>query len=411
MTHTCRFCQSTNLRLILDLGTAPPSNAFLTVDQLDDPETYYPLRLFFCEDCALVQLPEYKAATEIFKDDYPYFSSQSPSNVSHAKEYCDMVCERFGYGEGTKVLEIGSNDGYMLQWFKEKGCEVGGIDPAKGPAQRAWNIGIPTLEKFFNKAWAQSWGKQFDLICNINTLAHQPDISDFVEGMKIALAPKGVITCEFPHLMNLVDECQFDTVYQEHYCYFSFMTICHIFHKHGLDVFDADEMQEHGGSLRIYARHIIPGTIRPWVLIDSKVGRLYQRELDKGMASLNYYRGFQARADTIKNDLVLWLHQQKYQRENVVGYGAPAKANTLLNFCGIRADLIDFVVDRSPHKIGKFLPGSRIPVVSEDAIKELKPAYILILAWNLRDEIVNQLSYIREWNGKFIIAVPELEVL
>jgi SAM-dependent methyltransferase len=409
MTHTCRLCRSTKLNLILDLGTAPPSNSFLTVDQLDEPETYYPLRLFFCEDCGLVQLPEYKQAAEIFKDDYPYYSSQSPSNVSHAKEYVEMITKRFN---PESVMEIGSNDGYLLQHFSPD-VHIFGFEPSIGLAEEAIKKGIPTSKRFFNSKRASCESGIYDLICGINVLAHQPDINDFVEGLKIALAPGGVVTMEFPHLMHLIDECQFDTVYQEHYCYFSFFTIRRIFAAHDLEMFDVEELPEHGGSLRIYAHHKKRPLREPMDHgrpSDARVFELLRKEFMADMNRLRYYQDFQTRADTIKNDLVLWLHQQKYQRENVIGYGAPAKANTLLNYCGVRADLIDFVVDRSPHKIGKFLPGSRIPVVGEDEIRELKPAYILVLPWNLREEIGDQLSYARDWGCKLVVAIPELKI-
>jgi SAM-dependent methyltransferase len=317
-----------------------------------------------------------------------------------------MMCERFGYGPGSRVLEIGSNDGYLLKYFKEKGSYVIGFEPSSGPAQEAEKIGIQTYKMFFDSRAGSHIGATADLICGINVLAHQPDINDFVAGLKIALAPGGVVNMEFPHLMRLIDECQFDTVYHEHYSYFSFTTICKIFQKHGLEVFDVDEIPEHGGSLRIYARHDTGMAI--WA---GKVGRLMMTEAGRGMGKVEYYKDFQLRADTIKRDLVGFLVDRETWGLNTVAYGSAAKGNTLLNFCGIRADLIDFVVDRSPHKIGKFLPGSRIPVVSEEAIRELKPAYILILPWNLKNEIMEQLSYVREWGCKLVVAIPRLEVL
>lgn len=406
----CRFCNTELAQEFIDLGHQPPSNALLTKSQLDEPETYYPLKVMVCEKCFLVQLPESKKASEIFKEDYPYYSSQSPSNVSHAKEYVEMIVERFMPPFGIpKVLEIGSNDGYMLQWFKEKGYEVQGIDPSMGPSLIAIQNGIPTIIDFFSKDMAihPMIERSFDLICSINTIAHQPEINDFVAGMKIALAPDGVITAEFPHLMRLVEGCQFDTIYHEHYSYFSFMTICEIFNAHGLWVFDVEELSEHGGSLRMYAEHAVPNTHR----MSKAVSDLIQEEIDKGMNTIAYYQDFQCKVDVIKTHLVRFLIGAKMDGKVVVGYGAPAKGNTLLNYCGIRRDLLHYTVDRSPYKVGKFLPGSHIRIVSEDILKMYRPDYVLILPWNLKEEIINQLSYIREWGGRFVVAIPEFEVL
>ena len=439
----CRFCGNHLNHTFIDLGNQPPSNSFLTKEQLDLPEIYYPLRVYVCERCFLVQLPEVKKASEIFKDDYVYYSSESPANVAHAKEYVKMIINRFN---PLHVLEIGSNDGYMLQWFKEKGCDVLGVDPADGPATIAIKKkDIPTFRFFFgidlcNKTFIKD--TKFDLICSINTIAHQPDINDFVAGIKIALAPNGVTTHEFPHLMNLVEKCQFDTIYHEHYSYFSFITICLIFEKHGLEIFDVEQIPEHGGSLRIYAQHEKTGKYP----VNVRVPRLFEEEYEKGMDTLAYYQGFQGEIDKIKRDIIrllnpsplfiidpdafsknfdlgvirprkIWITKEIkpptiiYTHNKIAAYGAAAKGVTFLNYCGIRSDLISFVVDRSPHKIGKYLPGSHIPVVSEDVLKEQKPAYVLILAWNLKNEIMEQLKYIREWNGIFIVAAPKLEVL
>lgn len=396
----CRFCQTELTNTFCDLGHQPPSNSFLTAAQLNEPEMTYPLKVMVCDQCWLVQLPESKEAREIFKDDYPYYSSQSPANVSHAKEYVEMIGERF---HPESVLEIGSNDGYMLQWFKQKGLTVRGVDPAVGPAEEAQGKGIDTLILPFCSTVARHMDK-YDLICNINTLAHQPVLNDFIEGMKIALAPDGVITCEFPHLMRLVECSQFDTIYHEHYSYFSFATICAIFQKHGLGVFDIDEILEHGGSLRIYATH------RSQSSINAKVNEFISREGRRGMADLPYYQSFQPKIDTIKTHIVRLLIDLKMEGKKVAGYGAAAKSNTFVNYCGIGPDLLPYIVDRSPHKIGKFCPGSHIPVVDESRLREDRPDYILILAWNLRDEIEKQLSYTREWGCKFIVAIPELKI-
>ncbi len=413
--RNCRFCGRDGMHEILDLHHQPPSDSFLTQEQLREPEVYYPLKVYVCNSCWLVQVPESKKATEIFNETYPYYSSQSPANVSHAKEYVNMICERFLFpgpyypGKAFRtptVLEIGSNDGYMLKHFVDKGCVVMGCDPSKGPADEAILNGIPTIKKFFGMETVGLFQKA-DLICNINTLAHQPHLNDFVEAMKTVLAPNGIITCEFPHLMNLIDQCQFDTIYQEHYDYFSFGTVYEIFHRHGLEIFDVDEIPEHGGSLRIYAQHTDTGIQAICGHIDDLLGT----EVCKGMRFINYYLGFQSRVDQIKRDLVRFLIEARYEDKMVVGYGAPAKGNTLLNYCGIRQDLVEFTVDRSPHKQGLYLPGSHILVLSEDYLQRMQPDYVLILPWNLKAEIMEQLKYIREWGGKFIIAIPELEII
>jgi SAM-dependent methyltransferase len=400
----CRFCNADLTHVFCDLGHQPPSNALLTREQLDEPEIYYPLKVYVCDGCWLAQLPESKKADEIFTDNYPYYSSQSPANVSHAKEYVKMIVDRF---HPESVLEIGSNDGYMLNHFIDKGCRVYGVDPSEGPADEAILKGIPTLKDFFGKRVAETMLPKFDLICSINTIAHQPDINNFVEGMKIALAPEGVITAEFPHLMRLVEGVQFDTIYQEHYSYFSFSTICKIFWEHGLDVFDVDEIPEHGGSIRIYAQHETTGKQANSL----KARDLSDQEYKAGMLHISYYQGFQHKVDQIRLDLVSLLIDLRAEDKMVVGYGAPAKGNTLLNYCGIRQDLVEFTVDRSPHKQDKYLPGSHIPIYNEESLKQIQPEYVLILPWNLREEIMEQLSYIHKWNGQFIIAIPDLEVL
>lgn len=396
----CRLCQTELTHVFCDLGHQPPSNSFLTREQLDEPEMTYPLKVMVCHKCFLVQLPEIAKAVDIFSNQYPYYSSQSPANVSHAKEYVAMICERF---HPERVLEIGSNDGYMLKHFIDRGCMVMGCDPSEGPADEAILGGIPTVKKFFGVETAGLFQKS-DLICNINTLAHQPDLHDFIEGMKTALAPGGVITCEFPHLMRLIECSQFDTIYHEHYSYFSLMVIRDIFRAHGLTVFDVDEIPEHGGSLRIYARHG-----------DGKSGQtvtqlLYTEMIKHNMDTFSYYQSFQPKIDTIKTQLVRLLIELKMEGKKVGGYGAAAKSNTFLNYCGIVPDLLPYIVDRSPYKIGKFCPGSHIPVVNESALKQDHPDYILILAWNLKDEIEKQLSYAREWGCKLIVAIPELKI-
>jgi SAM-dependent methyltransferase len=398
----CRACNAPLTHELVDLGHQPPSNSFLTEEQLNEPEMTYPLKVFVCDKCFLVQIPESKKASEIFKEDYVYYSSQSPSNVSHAKEFVDLMVERFN---PKNVLEIGSNDGYMLQWFKEKGCSVLGYDPARGPAEEARRKGIDTVADFFGTDGTQYLIGSIDLICGINVIAHQSDIKDFIGGVRIALKPDGVAVFEFPHLRNLINQRQFDTIYHEHYNYFSFMTICTIFNNNGLCIFDVDEIPEHGGSLRIYAQH--KERVHPE---STKVAVLLGGEVLDGITSMNHYSGFQYKVNKIKTDLVAFLIRQKAFGKAVFGYGAAAKGVTLLNTCGIKSDLLPLVVDRSPYKQGRYLPGSHIMVTSEDRIKFLKPEFILILPWNLKAEIIEQLSYIREWNGKFVTAVPELEV-
>ena len=405
----CRFCNRETLEQFIDLGHMPPSDAFLTKEQLNEPEVYYPLRLDVCTSCWLVQLDSCIKPEQMFNEGYVYYSSQSPANVSHAKEYVRIIINRFELGLKSKVMEIGSNDGYMLQWFAEQGMEVLGIDPSRGPAQNAIQKRIPTIIDFFSKDMATHPGieGEADLICGINVLNHQPDINDFVEGLRIALAPTGVITFEFPHLMNLVDLCQFDTIYHEHQSYFSLMTIVEIFRRHNLEIFDVDEIPEHGGSLRIYAQHDDKGV----QAVTERVRELLRLEFDKGMAHINYYMGFAGRIRDIKHNLVSFLLLDVLPTDIVAIYSTPAKGNTLLNYCGIHQDLISLAVDRSPHKQGKYLPGSHIPVYDEEYLKKVQPDYVLVLAWNLKEEIMKQLEYIREWGGKFVVAIPELEVL
>jgi len=410
---TCRFCNTELTNVFCDLGHQPPSNSFLTREQLEEPEVTYPLKVMVCHKCFLVQLPETKKASEIFVEDYPYYSSQSPANVSHAKAYVEMMCERFGYGKKSRIIEIGSNDGYLLKHFRNHGCtwsKTLGIEPASGAAEEARSNGVYTAIEYFNSRTAKQW-KQADLICSINTIAHQPDINSFVAGIKIALAPDGVTTHEFPHLMRTVEGCQLDQVYLEHFNYYSLATICEIFEKHGLEVFDVDEIPEHGGSLRIYARHYHSTSDYLARSNDIRVGTVKHKEKQAGMLDLSYYQDFQPRIESIKTDIVRFLVEKKQAGISVAAYGAAAKASTFFNFCGIRSDLIPYVIDRSPHKAGKYMPGSHIPIVDESVLKRDQPEYILITAWNLAEEIMDQLSYIREWDGKFLVAIPEMRVI
>jgi len=405
----CRFCGEKLTHEFIDLGNAPPSNAFLIKDQLNEPEVFYPLKLFVCDSCFLVQIDEYKKSTDIFDSGYVYFSSFSRTWLAHAKQYADMMIEKYGYDQNSRIIEIASNDGYLLQYFKERGIPSLGIEPAEGTAVEARKKGIETIVDFFARRLAQSLadqGKKADLLIGNNVLAHVPDLNDFVAGIKIVLKPAGIITMEFPHLMQLVDNCQFDTIYHEHFSYLSFMTVRSIFKNHGLELFDVEELPTHGGSLRIFAKHAEDLTR----IISENVNALLEKEMLRGLNAMAYYRGFQKKADQIKYDLLNFLIEQRKSSKKVVAYGAAAKGNTLLNYCGVRKDLIAFVVDASPYKQGKYLPGSHIPVVNEEEIKKYKPDYILILPWNIKEEIMEQLSYIGKWGGRFVVPIPEIKV-
>ena len=403
----CRFCHHELTHVFINLVNAPLSNSFLTKDQLNEPEAFYPLKLYVCDKCFLVQINEYKKSDEIFNQDYAYFSSFSTSWLEHAKKYADMITDRLRLSAESHVMEIASNDGYLLQYFKEKQIPCLGIEPSANTAQTAREKGIDTLEEFFGADLAERLaqkGKKADLIIGNNVLAHVPDINDFVSGLKIALKNSGVATMEFPHLMRLIQENQFDTIYHEHFSYLSFHTVRRIFAEHGLVLFDVEELSTHGGSLRIYARHDNDDS-KP---VTPNVTELLEKESAAGMLGLNYYLNFQTKADQVKYGLVSFLLEQKKRGKKVAAYGAAAKGNTLLNYCGIKKDLVEFVVDASPYKQGMFMPASHIPVVSERNIKETRPDYVLILPWNIKDEITQQLSYIRGWEGKFVTAVPEL---
>ena len=406
----CRFCGTALTYEFIDLVNAPPSNAFLTEKQLNEPEIFYPLKLFVCHNCFLVQIDEYKDSKEIFNQNYAYFSSYSISWLEHAKRYVEMVIDRFGFDENSQIIEIASNDGYLLQYFQLKQIPVLGIEPATNVAMTAQEKGIETIEDFFGANLAKqlvSQAKMADLIIGNNVFAHVPDVNNFVAGLKITLKDNGVITLEFPHLMQLIEHNQFDTIYHEHFSYFSFSTAKLIFEKHGLELFDVEQISTHGGSLRIYGKHKDDASKN----ISPNVTALLHEEKAKGMQAIEYYNGFQNKADRVKYDLIDFLIKQQKNGKKVAAYGAAAKGNTLLNYCGIKEDLISFVVDASPHKQGKYLPGSHIPVVKEDEIIRSKPDYVLILPWNIKNEITEQLSYIREWDGRFVVAVPEIKVI
>jgi 2-polyprenyl-3-methyl-5-hydroxy-6-metoxy-1,4-benzoquinol methylase len=405
----CRFCGTILKYELIDLGYAPPSNAFLSKDQLKRQEIHYPLKLFVCENCFLVQIDEYKKSREIFNAEYFYFSSFSKSWLDHAKNYAAMMINGFGYDCHSRIIEIASNDGYLLQFFKERGISTLGIEPAAGTAVEAQKKGIETIVDFFTKDLARSLaekGRKADLLIGNNVLAHIPDLNDFVTGLKMVLEPAGIITMEFPHLMQIIEHGQFDTIYHEHYSYFSLMTVNNIFRKHGLEIFDVQKLPTHGGSLRIFAHHAEDRTRQ----ILEGVFDLVEEEISKGLNSLSYYEHFQKKADQVKYDLLEFLIQKKIAGCKVAAYGAAAKGNTLLNYCGIKKDLVPFVVDASPHKQGRYLPGSHIPVLSENEIMIQKPDFILIMPWNIKEEIMAQLAYVRRWGGRFVIPIPCLTV-
>lgn len=405
----CRFCATPLHDVFLDLGTAPPSNAFLSPDALRAPETWFPLKLYTCHECHLVQVDEVHAHEHLFAPDYAYYSSYSRSWLQHAERYVEMAVARLGLDAGSLVVEVASNDGYLLQYMSARGIPCVGIEPATGTAQAAQAKGIETLVRFFGAAFANEFvgnRGRADLIVANNVLAHVPDINDFIAGLETVLAPQGVVTLEFPHLLELVVNRQFDTVYHEHFSYLSFHTIRRILAAHGLRVWDVEQLSTHGGSLRVWACH--DDALHAEAL---SVGTTHERERQAGMFELAYYQGFQSAAEAVRNAFLRFLLEQQSDGRKVVGYGAAAKGNTLLNFAGVRSDLLAFVVDASPHKQGLFLPGARIPVVDEQQLREARPDFVVVLPWNLRDEITEQLAYIRDWDGKFVFAVPELEVV
>ncbi|MEP6907272.1 MAG: class I SAM-dependent methyltransferase [Pseudoxanthomonas sp.] len=404
----CRFCATPLHDVFLDLGSAPPSNAFLTAEALNAPEAWFPLKLFTCTNCRLVQVEEVQSHTALFVPDYVYYSSFSRSWLEHAERYVEKAVATLGLGHESLVMEIASNDGYLLQYVNARDIPCVGIEPTSGTANAARQKGIETIECFFGREFARTFVRDrghADLIVANNVLAHVPDLNDFVAGMACALATDGNITVEFPHLMELVAKRQFDTVYHEHFSYFSFDTAQQIFAAHGLRVWDVEQLSTHGGSLRIWAAH--EGSQRKET---SAVGALLAKEVHAGMQSPGYYLDFQSQANNVKNDCLAFLLEQRRAGRKVAGYGAAAKGNTLLNYAGVRPDLLAYVVDASPHKQGRWLPGSRIPVVDESTLREDRPDFVLILPWNLRDEIVAQLDYIREWGGQFVVAVPHLVI-
>jgi hypothetical protein len=406
----CRFCKSEVTDVFIDLGNAPASNSFLTKWELNEPETFYPLKVFTCANCFLVQVDEYKKSDSIFDSRYVYFSSYSTSWLEHAKNYTNKMTKRFGYNADSLVIEIASNDGYLLQYFKEKNIPVLGIEPTANTAEVASSKGIESLVRFFGVELAGelvSQNRKADLLLGNNVLAHVPDINDFVGGMKIILDSEGVITMEFPHLLQLVENNQFDTIYHEHFSYLSFHTVKQIFEAHGLAMFDVEEIPTHGGSLRIYAKHKEDNS----KAISESVRALLEKEKAAGLLSIDYYTSFQDKAFAVKLAFIEFLVNAKKDGKKVAGYGAAAKGNTLLNYCGVKSDLIDYVVDANPNKRNKFLPGSHIPVLDEAHLKNNKPDYIIIFPWNIKDEVMKQLSYVKEWKGQFLIPIPKPELV
>jgi SAM-dependent methyltransferase len=404
----CRFCGATLRHTFADLGMSPPCELNLNLDQLNEVEQFYPLHVFVCGECLLVQLQEYISPDAIFTE-YAYFSSFSTHWLKHVKAYTDLAVERFHLDKNSLVIELASNDGYLLQYFVEKGIPVLGIEPAANVAEAARKKGIPTVVKFFGRETAAELvkeGKRADLIVGNNVLAHVPDLRSFVQGMKILLKPEAVITLEFPHLMRLIEGNQFDTIYHEHFSYFSFLTVKKIMAAFDLTIFDVEELSTHGGSLRIYVRHTQDAS-HPET---ERVRELAEREKKAGFDRLETYFTFGERMKETKRKILAFLIDAKRSQKSVVGYGAPGKGNTLLNYCGIRTDFLDYTVDRNPYKHGKFLPGTHIPIFPPEKIRETRPDYVLILPWNLKDEIREQLQYIREWGGKFVVPIPEVDI-
>jgi hypothetical protein len=407
----CRFCSSELSNEFVDLGFSPPSNSFLEIEDLNKPEVYYPLRILLCNKCYLVQIDEFAKHNDIFNCKYLYFSSFSTSWLTHASEYVEMMMSEYNIGPDSLVVEIASNDGYLLQYFVQKKVPVLGIEPTSNTAELAISRGVNTIVDFFGKSLANklsSNGIKANLILGNNVLAHVPDIKDFVGGLPILLKEEGIITFEFPHLLNLIKLNQFDTIYHEHFSYLSLLTVNEIFIDKGLVIFKVQELPTHGGSLRIFATKISNLKNHP---IENSVVQILEKEKDAALNSLEGYSMFQEKAEKVKDDFIQFLLNSKKNKKSVIAYGAAAKGVTLLNFCGVRKDLLSFVVDASPYKIGKFLPGIHIPVLEKKYIEEIKPNYIVILPWNLKEEIVEQLAYTREWGCRFVIPIPDLTII
>ncbi len=394
---------------LIDLGSAPPSNAYLTKETVHAPEKWFPLRVLVCTDCWLAQTEDYAGAAELFSAEYAYFSSYSTTWLQHAERYVADMVDRFGLNADSHVIEIAANDGYLLQYVKASGIPCVGVEPTSSTAAAARMKGIEIIEDFFGIRLAEqlaNQGRQADLIVANNVLAHVPDINDFVSGFAYLFKPQGVATFEFPHLLRLVEQNQFDTIYHEHFSYLSLTAIARIFERNGLGVFDVEELPTHGGSLRVFSQRRDTGKREA----TNRVAQMLVREKASGMDTLDFYVGFQSKADCVKNEFLAFLIEAKRAGRKVAAYGAAAKGNTLLNYAGVRPDLLPYVVDRNPSKQGRYLPGSRIPIAVESRIRDDRPDYVVILPWNLREEVVAQLDYIREWRGQFVTAVPTLEL-
>ncbi len=405
----CRHCHSELTLSLIDLGSAPPSNAYLTSETLHKPEKWFPLRVLVCGQCWLVQTEDFAQADDLFDEDYAYFSAFSSSWLAHSERYVTEMVQRFNLNQQSHVVEVAANDGYLLQYVKERSIPCTGIEPTASTAKAARAKGIDIIEEFFGVNLAKQLvteGKHADLTVANNVLAHVPNINDFVGGFTVLLKPSGVATFEFPHLLNLIELNQFDTIYHEHFSYLSLTAVQHIFAVNGLTVFDVQELPTHGGSLRVFAQRTETGSR----VISDQVHLLLQKEERAGMLTRAYYTGFQGKAEKVKDDFVAFLIEAKRQGKSVAAYGAAAKGNTLMNFAGIRPDLIHYVVDKNPAKQGKFMPGSRIPIVDEQSLLNEHPDYVVILPWNLSIEIRHQLAYMQGWGGKFVTAVPDLKI-
>lgn len=408
VSRPCRFCKAPLVNSFADLGMSPLANSYLPAEKLSGMEAFYPLHAYVCSECYLVQLEEFESPQAIFSD-YAYFSSYSESWLRHAKGYVDNMMRRYDINHSWLVVEIASNDGYLLQYFKEKSVPVLGIEPAENVAKVAEQKGIPSISKFFGTKTAQELaasGKQADLLIGNNVLAHVPDLNDFVAGLKVLLKPNGIVTLEFPHLLKLMEQNQFDTIYHEHFSYFSFITVEKVLKAHGLVPFDVEELSTHGGSLRIFAKHTTD-TTKP---ITQNVHGLRETERLAGITKLDSYALFAEQVRQTKRKLLAFLIEAKREGHSIVAYGAPAKGNTLLNYCGIRTDFIDYTVDASPHKQNHFLPGTHLAIHAPEHIAQTKPDYVLILPWNLREEIMDKMAHIRGWGGRFVVPIPELQI-
>ena len=403
----CRFCGTPLSHVFADLGMSPLANAYLSEEQLGQMEPFYPLRALVCHECFLVQLEDYETPDAIFSD-YAYFSSYSTTWLEHSRRYAEMAIERFDLGERSRVVELASNDGYLLQYFQDRGVPVLGIEPAANVAEVAREKGIRTIVKFFGRATAREVAAMMnaDLVIGNNVLAHVPDLNDFVAGVKLVLGPRGVVTMEFPHLMQLISRNEWDTIYHEHFSYFSFRTVSRVFERHGMTLFDVEELPTHGGSLRIYGRHTEDDT-KPRT---ERAEELARREGNAGFDRLETYLGFSEEVKQAKWELLEFLVARRKEGTTIVAYGAPAKGNTLLNYCGVGREFIEYTCDLNPHKQGHYLPGTRIPIRAPEAIRDTRPELVFILPWNLREEIMAQLSFVREWGGRFLVRTPELRV-